>query len=337
MVKEMEIRHFIPLIPMFVLVLMPSLIWLLLKQVHSPWWLENVLSTPFVLLIVYCVLMLGLISFVSYSQCLGYFLINFVLAILLNNVAYLNNTGSLNNNDNVDKAKILSSQTCIEPISFFQFNIKYTEIENQLNELIEHLIAGKYHLIALQGVSQQSKQQIVERLSPYYPYFIRGESEDQHVVSDQLLFSQYAFANIKYYERGGSSFLISSQWQLPFSEIDLFTLHPPSPRNEKLWQVRNKTLYQLKHALRASTVKSSLVIGDFNLSKHSNRINVLRLGMNTEFINSWPKKNYISPFLGLAIDQLWVSKPATICVRQRINNFNWSDHYAIETQVDFNK
>jgi len=319
MVKEMEIRHFIPLIPMFVLVLMPSLIWLLLKQVHSPWWLENVLSTPFVLLIIYCLLMLGLISFISYSQCLGYFLINFVLAILLNN------TGMRNN------------QTCIDSVTFFQFNIKYTEKENQLNELIENLVAGQYHLIALQGVSQQSKQQIVERLSPYYPYFIRGESEDQHVVSDQLLFSQYAFANIKYYERGGSSFLISSQWQLPFSEIDLFTLHPPSPRNEKLWQVRNKTLYQLKHALRASTVKSSLVIGDFNLSKHSNRINVLRLGMNTEFINSWPKKNYISPFLGLAIDQLWVSKPATICARQRINQLSWSDHYAVKTQTDFNK
>ena len=32
----MEIRHFLPLILMFILVLMPSIIWLLLKQVHSP-------------------------------------------------------------------------------------------------------------------------------------------------------------------------------------------------------------------------------------------------------------------------------------------------------------
>ena len=59
--------------------------------------------------------------------------------------------------------------------------------------------------------------------------------------------------------------------------------------------------------------------------------------MNTEFVNSWPNKRYILSFFALAIDHLWVSKPASICARQRINKFTWSDHYAIKTQVDFNK
>lgn len=336
MVKLMEIRHFIPLI----LILMPSLIWLLLKQVHSPWWLENMLSTPFIVLVIYSGLMLLLLYFLSYSECLGYFVINFILAIFLNNISSFSNIVTFNN------------KACIEPVTFFQFNMKYTEGHNELNELIEHLVTGQYHLITLQGVSQKSKQQIIEKLSPYYPYFIRGESHHQQVYSDQLLFSRYAFSNIKYYKNDHGSPLISSQWQLPFNEINLYTLHPPSPRNEDLWQSRNKTLYQLKNALEnstetnysvantsmaKSTVKSSLVIGDLNLSKHSARIKLLTQGMNTAFVNTWPNKRYIFTFFGLAIDHFWVSKTANICYRQRLEPFSWSDHYAVKTQVNFNK
>lgn len=56
-------------------------------------------------------------------------------------------------------------------------------------------------------------------------------------------------------------------------------------------------------------VKSSLVIGDLNLSKHSRRMNKLKVGMNSRDVNSWPNKPYIPVLLGLAIDQLWLSKP----------------------------
>ena len=308
---------------MLILGLLPSFIWLSLKQIHSPWWLENILSTPFIILAIYTVLIFPLIYFVPYQHCIGYFFINFIFAIYLNNASGFSNLITLNN------------KVCTDPVTFFQFNMKYTENAFELDELIEHLIAGQYHLIALQGVSQKSKKQIVERLNPYYPYFIRGESDYQQVYTDQLLFSHYAFSSIKYYKNGHNAFLISSLWQLPFNEINLHTLHPPSPRNESLWQVRNKTLYQLKHALKASSLKNSLVIGDLNISKHSSRIKLLNQGMNTQFINSWPKKPYVFAFLGLVIDHLWVSKPANICTRQRINKFSWSDHYAIKSKVDF--
>lgn len=321
----MEIRLTIALIPMLILVFMPSVIWLSLKQVHSPWWLENTLSTPFIILVIYSVLMLALIHFISYLHGVGYFLINFVLAIFLNNTDSFNNMVTFNNKE------------CTAPVTFFQFNIKYTEKEDEIDELIEHLVAGEYHLITLQGVSQQSKQQIVKKLSPYYPYFIRGESQHPYVHSDQLIFSRYAFSTIKYYKSGNISYLISSQWQLPFGEINLYTLHPPSPRNEKLWQTRNKTLYQLKYTLKDSSMKNSLVIGDLNISKNSSRIKLLTQGMNTEFVNSWPKNSYVLPVFGLAIDHLWVAKPANVCFRQRINKFSWSDHYAVKTQVDFKK
>ncbi|MCJ8293649.1 MAG: hypothetical protein MJK15_04510 [Colwellia sp.] len=308
-----------------IVILLPSLIWYLMRKVHSPWWLENAASTPFTILLIYLVLMLVFIYFLSLQQCVIYLLVNFILALFLNNLAALSHSVAFNN------------QPCSDSITIFQFNIKYQAADNELIPLIEHLIAEKYHLIALQGVSQQLKRQMIVALSPYFPHFISGGSAQQQVFSDQLLFSRYAFANINYYKNGQNSFLISSQWQLPFTTISLHSLHPPSPRNEALWQIRNKTLYQLKDELKNSTGKYSLVIGDLNLSTHSNRINNLKQGMNTEFVNSWPNKRYILSFFALAIDHLWVSKPASICARQRINKFTWSDHYAIKTQVDFNK
>lgn len=325
MVKNMEMRLFIALILMF----MPSCIWLLLREVFSPWWLENIISTPFIILVIYSVLFLTLSYFFPYLQSLSYCLsgalINCIFVILINNTHNVNNTYSLNREE------------CIDPVNFFQFNIKYTEKEHELNELVEHLIVKKYHLITLQGVSQHIKTRLVEQLNSHYPYFITGENNHQLVHSDQLLFSRYAFSDIKYIKSGHSAFLITSQWQLPFAEISLHSLHPPSPRNEKLWQTRNKTLYQLKASLNDSLANSALVIGDLNLSKHSSRLRVLKQGMNTDFVNSWPNKRYISSLLGLAIDHFWVSEPAIVCSRQRINQFSWSDHYAVKTQVNFKK
>lgn len=300
-----------------ILLLLPGLIWFLMKQAHSPWWLENAASTPFTILAIYIVLMLAFIFFLSIQECFIYLFINFIFALALNNTVIFNN------------------KPCADSINFFQFNIKYHEADNELLPLIEHLIIEKYHLISLQGVSQQSKQQLVVALSPYFPHFISGGSTQQQVSSDQLLFSRYDFTNINYVKSGHSSFIITSQWQLPFNTINLHSLHPPSPRNEQFWLTRNRTLYQLKHQLNTAKQKNSIVIGDLNLSKHSNRMNSLKDGMSTNFVNTWPNKHYVASFFGLAIDQFWVSKPAIICSRQRINKFRWSDHYAVKTQVDF--
>jgi len=315
-----------------------------MKQVHSPWWLENISATPFIVLPIYLVLMLSLVSFLSIGQCFSYLLVNFIFAICLNNTVTFNN------------------EQCVNSISVFQFNIKYQEGENELTSLAEHLIAEEYHLIALQGVSQKSKGQLIAKLSPYFPHFISGASAKQQVYSDQLVFSRYAFTKVNYVKNGNSAYLITSQWQLPFTDINLHTLHPPSPRNEKLWQTRNKTLYRLKHELKRVTkgkltkvgksvigesddnvpvsdalAKNSLVIGDLNLSKHSDRIHYLKNDMKTRFVNSWPNKPYIPMLFGIAIDQLWISKQASICRRERIGQFTWSDHYAIKTLINFTK
>jgi hypothetical protein len=308
-----------------------------MRQAHSPWWLENLASTPITLLAIYIVFMLALISFITVGQCAFYFFINVMLVLSFNNFNLINST-------------TVKGGDCADAITIFQFNIKYQEDVSALAPLIEHLVSEKYHLIALQGVSQRSKRQLIEKLSPYFPNFISGGSDDKQVVSDQLLFSRYAFADIHYVKNGQSAFLITSQWQLPEHEVNLYSLHPPSPRNEKLWQTRNKTLYQLKHALerlpKKNTLEGSkvnadfsavntLVVGDLNISKHSKRVEHLKEGMKNHSVNSWPNKAYFPIGFGVAIDQLWLAKSATICERERVMKFSWSDHYALASQVIF--
>jgi len=310
----MEARLVIPL----VLVITPSVTWVLLKQLYSPWWLENISSTPLVILLLYLILMVALLPYLSYIHCITYFAANVTIVIALNNIP------------------LQSAELRAETYRLFQFNMKYRDTKQELDELLEYLNDEEYHLIALQGVSQQAKQHIIEKLSPNYPNFITGESREVDVYSDQLVFSPFSFSGIKYYKTDHSALLISSTWHLGEEAVDLYTLHPPSPRNEKLWLKRNKVLYQLKQALNyakqeAQPERGAIIIGDLNLSKHSSRLTGIFTDMDTRPVNSWPNFIFIPSFLALAIDHVWVSKGVSICARERVGQYAWSDHYPIKT------
>ena len=310
----MEARLVIPLF----LVITPSVTWVLLKQLYSPWWLENISSTPLVILLLYLILMVVLLPYLSYVHCITYFAANVIFVIALNNLPL--------------QTKNLHAET----YRLFQFNMKYHDTKQELDELLEYLNDEEYHLIALQGVSQQAKQYIIEKLSPNYPNFITGENRQVEAYSDQLVFSPFSFSGIKYYKTDHSVLLISSIWHPGEEVFNLYTLHPPSPRNEKLWLKRNKTLYQLKQALNyakqeALPVRETIVLGDLNLSKHSSRLTRLFTDMDTRPVNSWPNFVFIPNFLALAIDHVWVSKGIFICARERVGQYAWSDHYAIKT------
>jgi len=295
---------------------LPSVAWQLMKQVHSPWWIENTFSSPFIIIPIAVVLIIVLFRLLTWRVCLGMCVVNVVFAFALNNPLSS------------------SAKDCDNPITFFQFNMKFTEDKAQLTQLIEHVKVKDYHLIALQGVSVKVKDFLVNELSPNFPYFVNSDSK-HHVHSDQLLFSRYAFEQVDYFKHQYSAYLITSQWQLPAGEVKLLTMHPPSPRSESLWKIRNKTLYQLAYVLEQSPLASALVIGDLNISHHSTRIKSLVAGMDTVFVNSWPKTPFTSASMGLTIDHLWVSNPAKVCQRERVDLFRWSDHYAVQSQVSF--
>lgn len=303
------------------LILLPSFLWLLLKQFYSPWWLENLASSPLIIVPINLLFMLLLMKYLSYGQCFTYFFINLSIAIFINNWE-----GG-------------ERSSCDEPIEFFQFNMKYMEQESKVDELLHQLLTKPFDLIALQGVSQKAKRNIINKLMVHYPYFITGENQSLAVRTDQLIFSRFALSDMHYVKSGNSSFLMSSHWHLPQREISLFTLHPPSPRNEALWLTRNKVLYQLKQGLEKSkeSGEEAIVIGDLNLSKHSARMKIFPSTMSSSFVNSWPSNIPFAVLGGLAIDHFWLSNSGNICQRKLIKGLKWSDHFPIHTTVTFDK
>lgn len=305
------------------LLILPSMIWLLLKSFHSPWWLENIFSTPYVIPVVALLMIICFSRVMILSVACVVLLMNSALAFYLDNMS-LDNTSHLNT----------TNKSCTATMPIFQFNLKYNEKPHDLASLVLYLKSQPYQLISLQGVSLSTKNMLVDELSPYFPYFINTNSMKPYAHSDQLLFSLYAFKNTKHYKHGQSTFLISSLWQTPNIDIQLYALHPPSPRSESLWKIRNKTLYQLAHELEKNSKANAVVIGDLNISAHSARLESLTHNMSIVPVNSWPKIEFLPAFIGVAIDQLWLSSEHDICQRARVTGFDWSDHYPIATQIN---
>jgi len=127
--------------------------WLLLVQAYSPWWLENLVATPLIIVPLYFIS--PFIFYLSDSKKLftGLF-INLCIAISLN--------GNFFN----------SETSCIEGDRIFQFNMKYDE--SNLNLLAKFLIKQKYDFVALHEVSPIARKSLLYKLNPYYPYFISG-------------------------------------------------------------------------------------------------------------------------------------------------------------------
>lgn len=331
MIKQKKIHQ-------VVLVLMPCLIWLVLLKVNTPWWLENTLSTPLVLLVILLILLLFITKYVSKLQAAAYFIINLCLALFINNI-------QISDDGNINLEKI--AYGCNNSLKFFQFNMKFNSNEDDIDKLTAYLIKENFELITLQGVPQQSKKPLIEKLNYYYPFYIIGENKQKRLITDQIVFSLHAFENVNYHEIKSGSPLISSDWLIPRTDsdkigelrtINLYTLHPPSPRNKKLWETRNTVLNQLNEAIKKQKVihenhKKTIVMGDLNLPRHSERIDDIKNLMHTKHINSWPNHTYLSTWFGLAIDHFWISKSAYICSRNRVDMFYGSDHYAIKTRV----
>lgn len=299
-----------------ILLILPCLSWRLFNSYHSPWWLENTFSSPLIIIVFCLLLQLLIIRLLPLTITVWALMVNMVLAIYL------------------DSSAELDQGRCANPVKLFQFNVKFNEKHHELIGLVNYLKTQQYHLIALQGVSLSSKRLLINKLSPYFPYFINSNTMKNHAHSDQLIFSRYAFSQVKNYKDDQHTFLIASQWQLPEHAINLYALHPPSPRTELLWGIRNKTLYQLAYALDSSPEQQAVVIGDLNISKHSPRVNTLFKNMKTLHVNSWPKSQFIPAEIGFAIDHLWVTKHYKLCYRSRINAFDWSDHYPIESHIN---
>jgi len=290
----------------------PILMWYLLVQVYSPWWLENLVASPLIIVPLYFISPF-IICLTSSKKMFAGLLLNSCVVIACNGNLYENETG------------------CLEGDRVFQFNMKYDELN--LNLLAKFLIKQNYDFVALHEVSPKARKSLLYELNPYYPYFISGINQQLSIETDQLILSTHPLRNTRYQIHEDSSYFISTQWKLADNLVWVLVLHPPSPRTERLWLKRNQTLYQLQRMIHQSKEDKILVIGDLNISNHSARLESIMKNLTSRHLNSWPNHSLIPQLFGYSLDQLWLSKPGSVCSKNTVKQLNYSDHYAIETKI----
>jgi endonuclease/exonuclease/phosphatase (EEP) superfamily protein YafD len=307
---EDMVNKYLPYILVF-----PAIFWLFIGPIYSPWYAENLFSSPLIILLSSLTLNLVFIRYIKIKTVLICFIVNvFIVA-----VCSLRNIGKSD------------STRCNNPINVFQFNINYDH--KHTNRLSRFLNKNQYDLVVLQEISPLTRAALIKNLSPFYPYFITGVSHLKHLETDQLILSRYRFTDTQYHLQLSTSHLIQTQWHVNQKNINLFTLHPPSPRTHDLWKKRNLTFYQLLDQVNILDNEKVLLVGDFNLSSYSSRMEQFTRALSWSFIGSWPNSSNFPAYFTLAIDHIFVDLSTKICSRERIDNFNYSDHYPILTKI----
>jgi len=296
-------------------IIFPAVLWLLIPQVYSPWYVENLLASPLIFLLGYFSLLALVARYIKIQVVLISFVVNFLIVTII----------SLKNVSRND------SNHCNNPITIFQFNNSYDD--KYIARLSNFLTESQYDLVVLQEISPLSREALIDSLSPFYPYFVSGISPTRHLTTDQLILSKYRFTDTRYHQQGLTSHVIQMQWHVQHKPIHLFTLHPPSPRTQELWKKRNLSLYQLMNQVKLLGNETVLLVGDFNLSSYSARMEPFNKGLSGDFIGSWPNFTPFPAYFTLAIDHVFVSPSVQTCSRERIENFNYSDHYPILTKI----
>ena len=135
------------------ILMIPAVLWLLIPQVYSPWYMENLLASPLVVLLVYFSLLAIFVRYIRIKVVLLSFIVNsFIVTIsALYNVSR-NDTSHCNN-----------------PIKIFQFNNNYDD--THIPQLSDFLTATQYDLVVLQEISPFTREALINSLSPFYPYF----------------------------------------------------------------------------------------------------------------------------------------------------------------------
>lgn len=287
----------------------------ILPPIYSPWYIENLLATPIVILVLYLIFALCFCYLFTAKAIVVWGGIN-LLSIVT--IVLLFQNSSFNGN-------------CDKSVEIFQFNNAYNE--KNVDELTRFLANNNYDLVALQEVTPFVRSTLLRKLKQHYPHVISGISHTSYVNTGQLVLSKYPLDNVKYQNNNSSSYVIQSQWLVHNTEVKLFTVHPPSPRNYLLWKKRNTALYKLSKDIEHTLEENIIMVGDFNLSSFSPRFRIFEQVFSTKPIGSWPNVALLPPKLSIAIDHLFVSNQIEICHRTIREELSYSDHYAIEAHL----
>lgn len=226
-----------------------------------------------------------------------------------------------------------------ELLNIAQLNVRYNNPE--IETLITNLSNENYDVIVLQEISHRQRHKF-DSLTQNYPYSI-GAKEDY--PSGMALFSKWPIVNKKvHYMSHRKGHIIEAVIQSPISDtpVQIYTLHPTSPRTQKLWQLRNTTLNYVAEKASASFLQYKIIIGDLNTSPWSTKFKqverISTLGNTASkygYIPSWSvnSSNYLMRILSSAyIDHCFISDSFNV-INKEYSVVEGSDHVLIVTTL----
>jgi len=164
-----------------------------------------------------------------------------------------------------------------------QLNLSYNN--PNLTQLLPILGDRHFDLLVLQEVSDEQHINI-KQLAKHYPYSF-GLNAQEATPSGLAMFSRNPITEKHIHDLGyKSGQLLEAIIQMPHSTspIQVFALHPSSPRSEILWQRRNETFSILAEKASVSPFINKIMIGDFNSSPWSSAFKNLQ--QNSQLKNS---------------------------------------------------
>ncbi|WP_413701771.1 endonuclease/exonuclease/phosphatase family protein [Psychromonas sp. KJ10-10] len=289
---------------------------------YGYWWLDNLLSLKLQWALV-ALLMLA-VNFFIIRKALIFSLLTCLMLSYPPLSQFVNNT---------------QAHETTQLLNIAQLNLRYQNPD--IEQLLERLNSSEYDLLALQEASDNWHRQI-QSLSKSYPYSV-GTSDSSPSPSGLVLFSRWPIVEHQLHflgYRGGHVIEAIIQSPETSTPVQVFALHPVSPRNAELWQLRNKELNSVAQLVANSSLQYKIIIGDLNTSPWSwqfKRLQNQSLLSNTSnlfgYIPSWSYRqdNPLITWLSSAyIDHCLISDDF-ILIDKSQEQIRGTDHLLITT------
>ncbi len=222
-----------------------------------------------------------------------------------------------------------------------QLNLSY---ENpRVEEIFLDFLDADYDILVIQEISDRMASK-VGKLNPVYPYAIGSYSPGGY-SSGQVLLSKWPIIDRKVHNLGYvDGRVIEASIAAPGGgePIHILVLHPGSPRNAALWELRNSTLDFVARRVSSLPGQRQIVIGDLNVTPWSpfhNRL-LRETGLQNSasghgYIPSWSLVSRYELFRLLSsayLDHCLVSA-AFVTDDKRYRYIRGSDHALITTHL----
>ncbi|TOI39135.1 endonuclease [Vibrio parahaemolyticus] len=302
----------------WVILLLPALIWLAVRQIEHIWWAENLTSIPALIVFTYVVLASAFFIARRWLQSVfsTFVAILFVLLLVPPQRSHV--------------------ASCSQSLSVIQFNLFYEN--SDINQFINYLLRHPADLVVMQELTPRVGS-LLHMLDDVYPHYYGGQ-RDVGYPSNLMILSRHPITEVSVYRAPNGQEVIRAVW-LPKGQapITLFAAHPPSPRTSELWHQRNALVRTIETLTALYPEPEVLVVGDFNLSSVSPRFSTLFPSFQTAPVTSWPtniKGIYVPEPMMIGIDHLWLKSEQgqrIICSRESSALPQGSDHRMVTTQI----